>query len=354
MGDDGIRRESGVDDSLLLQYPLSSHILSGRKLLFAASTSRPGGAQTLDIFRSFAMSAEPGSQSSTLGRQRDLEPPSQLPAPPPSLRLYVILLVVALILIAAGLSSGTQDWPGFSLNLASEIVGAVIILIVVDRRLRARDIQAIQRAQEKTRLRFTLMTSPQCRDICGFAGVLATQLEKVAKPYHLPRPRVEAEVDAALDESVMLEGGAGSGKTTLLHRAVLKRARDVMRDPGKTRVPILVSGVRWVEGSAKDVLFETMRSYYAVSDRVFSKLLAQGRVLGVFDGIDESLNPAERIEAIREFLRKYPGNAVVLSTRSALDDRIKALGLKSIEVPVLTEEERKRVLELRERFSPPR
>jgi hypothetical protein len=45
---------------------------------------------------------------------------------------------------------------------------------------------------------------------------------------------------------------------------------------------------------------------------------------------------------------------VVLSTRSAVDDRIKSLGLKSLEVPVLNDEERKRVLELRERFSPPR
>jgi predicted NACHT family NTPase len=300
------------------------------------------------------MSIEPGSLNSTLDRQRDPEPPFQVSTPSPSLFLYIVLLLVAFVLVAAGLSSGTQDWPGFSLNLASEIVGAVIILIVVDHRLRARDVQAIQRAQEKTRLRFTLMTSPQCREICGFAGVLAAQLEKVAKPYYLPRPKIEATVDAALDEGVVLEGGAGTGKTTLLHRAVLKRARDVMRDPRKTRVPILVSGVRWVEGSADDVLFETMRSYYAVSDRVFRKLLAKGRILGVFDGIDESLNPAERIEAIREFLRKYPGNAVVLSTRSAVDDRIKSLGLKSLEVPVLNDEERKRVLELRERFSPPR
>lgn len=320
----------------------------------ALSTPRPVGTRTHAIIRSLAMSVEPGSLKSTLGRQRDPEPPFQVSAPAPSLFLYIVLMLVALVLVAAGLSSGTQDWPGFSLNLASEIVGAVIILIVVDHRLRARDVQAIQRAQEKTRLRFTLMTSPQCREICGFAGVLATQLEKVAKPYHLPRPKIEATVDGALDEGVVLGGGAGSGKTTLLHRAVLKRAKDLMGDPRKTRVPILVSGVRWVEGSAEDALYETMRSYYAVSDRVFRKLLAKGRILGVFDGIDESLNPAERIEAIREFLRKYPGNAVVLSTRSAVDDRVKSLGLRSLEVPLLTDEERKRVLELRERFSPSR
>lgn len=298
------------------------------------------------------MSVEPGSLHSTLGRQRDPEPPAQVPSPAPSLLLYIILLAAAMVLVIVGLASGTQDWPGFSLNLASEIVGAVIILIVVDRRLRTRDVRAIRRAQQKTRRSFALATSPQCREACGFAGVLATQLEKVKKPYHLPRPRIEEMVDSILEKGGVIAGRGGSGKTTLLHRAVLKRANDLMTDPRSGRVPVLVSGVRWEKGSAENALFDAMRSYYAVSDRVFSKLLAKGRILGVFDGIDESLHPAERVEAVREFLREYPGNAVVLSTRSAVDDRVRSLGLRSLEVPVLTGEEQKRVLELRERFSP--
>ena len=296
------------------------------------------------------MSVEPGSLNSALGRQRDPEPPAQLPAPAPSLLLYVGLLVVALVLVIAALSSGTQNWPSFSLNLASEIVGAVIILIVVDRRLRARELRAIQRARQETKLRFSLAFSPQCREVTEFVRVLSDQLKAVAKPYHLPRPRIEAAVAAALDSGLVLEGGPGSGKTTLLHRAVLKKAMEVMREPGKTRVPVIVSGVRWVEGSAEDVLFETMRSFFPVSERVFRKLLARGRILCVFDGIDESLRPAERVEAVRELLKGYPGNAVVLSCRSPLDERIKSLGLKSLEVPVLTDEERKQVLELRKRF----
>jgi hypothetical protein len=275
-----------------------------------------------------------------------------VPVPAPSLLLYIILLAAAVVLVVIGLSSGTQDWPGFSLNLASEIVGAVIILIVVDRRLRARDIQAIQRAQEKTRRGFALATSPQCRETCGFAGVLAAQLEKVKKPYHLPRPRVEEMVDSILEKGGVLMGRGGSGKTTLLHRAVLKRANDLMADPRSGRVPVLVSGVRWEKGSAEDALFETMRSYYAVSGRVFRRLLARGRILGVFDGIDESPEPAGRVEEVREFLRKYPGNTVVLSMRSSLDDRVKSLGLDSIEVPVLNEDEKERVIELRTRFAP--
>jgi hypothetical protein len=257
-------------------------------------------------------------------------------------------------LVVAGLSSGTQDWPGFSLNLASEIVGAVVILVVVDRRLRARDIEAIHRAQASTRRGWSLMTSPQCREVCGFAGMLAMQLEKVKKPYHLPRPWIEEMVDSVLEGGGVINGREGSGKTTLLHRAVLKRANDLMTDPRTGRVPVLVSGVRWEKGGAEDALFETMRSYYAVSGRVFRKLLAKGRILGVFDGIDESPDPAARFDAVRDFLQNHPGNRVVLSTRSPLDDRAKDLGLKSVEVPVLNDEERKRVLELRERFAPPR
>jgi predicted NACHT family NTPase len=264
--------------------------------------------------------------------------------------LYVGLLVVALVLVIAALSSGTQNWPSFSLNLASEIVGAVIILVVVDRRLRARELRAIQRARQETKLRLSLAFSPQCREVTEFVRVLSDQLKAVAKPYHLPRPRIEAAVAAALDSGLVLEGGPGSGKTTLLHRAVLKKAMEVMREPGKTRVPVIVSGVRWVEGSVEDILFESMRSYYPVSDRVFRKLLARGRILCVFDGIDESLRPAERVEAVREFLKCYPGNAVVLSCRSPLDERIKSLGLRTLEVPVLTDEEREQVLELRKRF----
>jgi hypothetical protein len=125
-----------------------------------------------------------------------------------------------------------------------------------------------------------------------------------------------------------------------------------MADPRSGRVPVLVSGVRWERGSAEDALFETMRRYYAVSDRVFQRLLAKGRILGVFDGIDESFEPARRIDAIKEFLERHPGNRVVLSMRTSLDDRVKNLGLKSVEVPMLNEDEKKRVIELRARFAP--
>src|SRR5262249_36096882 len=83
-------------------------------------------------------------QDNSKKRQPDPEPRGDLPIiPEPSLSLYFVLCFVSFILVVVAFSA-KQDWPGLAINLASGIVTAVIILIVVDRRLRANELRAIE------------------------------------------------------------------------------------------------------------------------------------------------------------------------------------------------------------------
>lgn len=274
-----------------------------------------------------------------------------IPVPSPSILLYVLLLSLAVVLLFAALTSGTQDWPSFFLNLASEIVGAIIILVVVERRFRSSELRVIQRAPQTTKLYLATLLSRDVRQTVGYVRVLSAQMDAVWKPHHLLRPQIEATLAAKIPEGFVLIGQAGTGKTTLLHRLVRGQAADVMREPRKARIPVLVSVLRWSEGDAKDALFEAMQSFYPVSVRTFQRVVQKGKLLCIFDGIDEAIQPPERVQAVREFHLQYPGNAVILSCRNCPDELLGDLNLPRLQIPPLTKEEVERILELRKRFS---
>ena len=297
------------------------------------------------------MTIQSDSPGEALGRQRDPEPPSQIPAPSPSFLLYVLLLFLAIVLLFSALTSGTQNWPSFFLNLASEIVGAVIILVVVERRFRSSELRVIQRVPQTTKLYLATLLFRDVRQIIGFVRVLSAQMKAVSKPYHLPRPQIEAVLTAKLQDGFVMFGEPGTGKTALVHRLVWSQATGAMREPRRARIPILISVHRWSEGDAKDALLESMQSFYPVSVRTFNHLLQKGRLLCVFDGIDEAFRPPERVQAIKEFRHQYPRNAVILSCRNCSDELLGDLDLPRLQIPPLTKEEVERILELRKRFS---
>jgi hypothetical protein len=297
------------------------------------------------------MSKPSDSLNETLGRQRDPEPPVHVEEPAPSLWLYVGLLIVAFALIFNALASQTQDWPALCLNVGSNIIGAVIILIVVERRLRTRELRAIRRVPQTTGLYLAMACFPSVRQIVGFARVLSSQMEAIEKPYYIPRPKIEAAAAAKMEHGFILVGGPGTGKSTLLHRIVLSAAAEAARRPGAARIPILVSARDWRGGDVEDTLFETMRSYHHVSACTFRKALRKGRLLCVFDSIDEALEPRKRIEAIKELRRRYPRNAVILSSRPFPDASLDMLELEQVEAPLLSADEAARLLELRKRWA---
>jgi hypothetical protein len=300
------------------------------------------------------MSTKPDSPDSLLDRQRNPEPPAQPVPPAPSLWLYVVMSLAAILLLTTALTKGGENWPSFSLNLASDIIGAIVILIIVEHRLRQDELQAFRRFPLKTKLSIMITLFPDVRHALGYVRVLMVQMEEITKPYLESRQNLEDAIAEKLPNGVILIGGTGTGKTTLIHRIVRKWVVEVMREPRKAPIPILVAGRRWTDGSAEGVLLETMRSFYPVPAGIFRRLLRRGRLLCIFDSIDEALLPLERLQAIARFQQEYPGNAVVLSTRPLSDAMLSSLSslkLERFEIPPLNAGERARLQELRARQS---
>jgi predicted NACHT family NTPase len=182
-----------------------------------------------------------------------------------------------------------------------------------------------------------------------------SQLLKVEKPYLESRLDLERALEAKLRPGVVLVGGDGSGKTTLIQRMIRTQIAEVMRAPRNARIPVLVEGGKWRDGSVEKALLETMRGYYPVSDGAFQGFLRRGRLICFFEGVDEAFAPRERFEELARFARKYPGNAVVLSVKpraAETDEVLRRLGLERFDVPPLSEEERAWLQEMKARRAP--
>jgi tryptophan-rich sensory protein len=285
-----------------------------------------------------------------LGRQQEPEPLSQPVATQPPIWLYLFFVATALALLIFALSAKSQDWPGFALNLATEILGALLILIVIERRLRKSELGIIKRMPQAAGRILTRAMSAKTRQSIAFVLALYSQLEAVAKPYYMPRSELEGELYSHFQEGIVLLGARGSGKTTLLYHFIQEMALNLIHNPKNNRVPVLVACSRWTRGAAENVIFGSMVSYYPVSRRTFSCLLRKGRLLCIFDSVDESINPEEQIGHINLLKNNYPDNAYIVSGRNIPTDTLDSLGFHVLNVPPLNDEERTRLLELRSNY----
>lgn len=296
------------------------------------------------------MPEETESTISRLGRQPDPEPPPHVAATPPSLVSYACLLIFALLLMLLAFALKAADWPGFLLNLATEIIGAVIILILVERRLRDNELRFIQGIPGSTGSLLSTWFSGEVREVKDYVSVLSSRVQLASLPFYLSRPEVEAALEEKRSRGIVLIGVPGLGKTTLLHRLIRTQAKDVLKSPRKALVPVLVPVGRWNDGEIADVLRASVQDYYPIKERNFRRLLKRGRLLCVFDGVDELLNTTEIIEKLKGFRAEYPRNVLIISSRPLGYDAFEELGLERFEIPPLTEGELNKLIKLRRRM----
>ncbi|HZI20690.1 MAG TPA: NACHT domain-containing protein [Pyrinomonadaceae bacterium] len=297
------------------------------------------------------MDEETQSTVDKLGRQPDPEPPPYIASTPPSLLLYACLLVFALFLSLLAFRLKAADWPGFLLNLATEIIGAVIILILVERRFRANEIRFIQGIPETTSSWLSTWYLGEAREVKAYVLILASRVKLASLPFYLSRPQVEAILEKNRSKGMILIGAAGMGKTTLLHHLVRTQAKDVLKNPQSALVPIILPvGRLWSDVEAVEALRTAMRDFYPVKDRNFRRLLEGGRLLCIFDGVDELLNTNEVLEKIKRFRAQYPDNVLIISSRPLGYDAFEELELEQFVIPPLTEEEMNKLLRLRGRL----
>src|ERR1044071_5143605 len=133
-----------------------------------------------------------------LGRQSDPEPPDYVAPRPPTLVLYTILFAFALALVATAFLLDTEhlkeNLDGLLLNLATELLGAVLILLIVERRIRASEMRFLRALPGTTRETFSEWLSPEVRQVKTYARVFAAQLNSVSPDVYVPVAEIESEL----------------------------------------------------------------------------------------------------------------------------------------------------------------
>lgn len=218
--------------------------------------------------------------------QPEPTPPVQ-GGPSPSLWIYFALIIVSgAFVLGAFQMEHKMDWPAILLNLASDLIVTVIILVVIDRRLRAQELATLRRLPVMTTRRFIWLVSPTRRLGHRYACSLLVALEP------LLTGKLELQGFAALEDKVrkgfVLLAGAGEGKTTWTQFAAANLSRKYIAYESEGRVPILFSLVRWLpDRTLHEALHETFASYAPCARWLFNRLLNSGHVVVLLDGYDE-------------------------------------------------------------------
>lgn len=282
------------------------------------------------------------SALSELKRQPDPQPPDVIPAQAPSLFLYLVLLIIASFLILLAFNVKQPDWAGILVNLSTEIIGAIVILVIVDRRLRRSELRAIREYAETSSVWFASLFSREISTAISYSKVFGLQLRKIQPKPYIERPALETLLDK-YTQGFLLYGDAGSGKSTLLQRIAAKQAKSVIRHPRRERIPILFPMRLWSNGNLLEQVWQEMCRYSPVKRHMFDRWLASGRALVIFDGLNESLKPELALREIEDLRNRYPNISLIVSFRAFLLAGVPAvlgyLDLPKIEMPDMTKEE---------------
>lgn len=284
-------------------------------------------------------------ESSSLPRQPELTPPPLPVAPVPSLAVYCVLVAVALVLIWSGFLTASDRWSSFWLNLGCNLLAVVVVLIVIEQRIRPTELSRVRGVTSGVAARAATLVWPEARDAAGYARSLMMRLGEVVPAYYVEVPELSG-VAHKHEEGFVLVGGPGAGKTTFLHMLAMHKAKETTRSPLKGKLPIVFPLRRWKHGrGAHHNLREFVQQFYPMSDRRFHALLRRGRFMLFLDGLDD-VPPDVRAAIVREILElrdRHPGTGLVISARPT-----SAVGgdeLPVIEVPRLSPQQREDLLD---------
>ena len=275
---------------------------------------------------------------------------------PPSLKLYGWLLAFAAFLLLLAFVMAAPDWPGFFLNLATEIVGAVIILALVERKLRSHEVEHLKITASNLQAQIYFFFFPGLRKLAQYLETTSRNYDRLDAELYVERPALEQEIRNE-KQSFILLGPPGSGKTTELQRHSLTICRETIGNLSRGKIPIFIPA-RWITPRIKFVE-DTLRLHFdndsEIAEKQINKYLKEGRVVLLVDALDE-VSPKEReevVEILSNFSNTYPETQLIVSSRNKCPEtgllNLKAVK-KIIEIPDLSIEERKRFLQKYELF----
>ncbi|HMN15099.1 MAG TPA: NACHT domain-containing protein [Bellilinea sp.] len=263
-----------------------------------------------------------------------------------TIRLYFALAAIATSMVLVAFLQST-DLPGVLLNLATELFGAIIIFIVIERRFGSREIAQFIEQEITSKLH-----SLKHKILGAVNSTIIKQLERQLgdldiKPNLYLRPDAirnrfnddtSEDETSAFDEisnalvpgtplievydqfggSLLLLGLAGMGKTTSLlrlTRELVLRAQDNIDQA----IPVFLRFRRWdwKNTSLQKWVVEEIAVTYQISPGESSALIQRKSIILILDGLDELPQVSvDTIAAVNEFIRLGIVQGIVLSCRN--------------------------------------
>jgi hypothetical protein len=127
----------------------------------------------------------------------------------------------------------------------------------------------------------------------------------------LSKPQTMEELSNRFQQLVLL-GEGGSGKTMALFRLFYEHAQPILAYERKSPLPVYVSLPDLAEGGD---LFDLLGAGF--DPELFRSDLEEGRFLFLLDSLDglSASGAAQRVQAVNDFLRRYPLNRFVIASR---------------------------------------
>ena len=254
------------------------------------------------------------TEANNSGRQPDPQPSLEAGETSPSLTLYAALVGFAVVLIVLGFNIQESNWSGLALNLATEIIGAVLILIIVDGRLRRDELQAIHKYANSSSIQLSSVFSTDIRDTVAYAKALSFELKRIQPEDYVERKNYESLIESH-PGNLILYGVGGIGKSTLFQSIALRQAERVKQKP-QSKIPIIFPMRFWSRDEIANQLWQTFRGFSKMKSKKFHKWLQQGRFIIMLDALDESSESSSMLQDIRRFSDVYPKITVLATCRS--------------------------------------
>jgi len=265
----------------------------------------------------------------------------------PSLWIYAVLLAVSCGLIAIAFHyQANPDWPGLFLNLASGLIGAVVILVFVDHRMRSAELEAVRKLPRTAVFAANAWFTPSGRLTRNYCRSLLLVLDNLLQD-KLYRPAV-SQLEVQVLKGFVLCAPPGGGKTTWLQMVSQSLATKALSNVQEGRVPIVFSLRTWrTDCCLEQAIYDLVSSFSSCSRWTFARLLRSGRAVLLLDGYDElwdrSLLLTQEVSALR---KKYPKLACSVTTRPGSPLPDEAVFGSSATLPQPTEDE---IIEIRRR-----
>jgi len=172
------------------------------------------------------------------------QPDMEVPDEHPSILIYflIIILSAACVLLAFYINGGA-DWPGLLLNISAGLISALVVLTVVERRLRHNELDSLKQMPVKTQMSFNSLISPSLRAAKKYAASQVQATAPLLKKYVELAEYVEQEPHIMSGCNLLADPGAG--KTAFIQSIASKKAVEFLESNGNKKIVIVFPLRHW-------------------------------------------------------------------------------------------------------------